>query len=105
MINKRGFNYGKGKTLGIGASNLNKDFAPRSRLMITGLASELKESLIVSHSPAKTVIPNRAVETICVGDQFNRIPRNTSSSVDCTIGKKPKRMSIYATEREISLPA
>lgn len=87
--NKRGFNYGEGKTSGIGASNLNKNFAPRSRLLITGFRSESKESLAVSHSPAKTVIPNRVVEAIR-GDQFNRTPRNTSSSTGCTIGEKPK---------------
>lgn len=43
-----------------GFANLNENFVPRSRLLITGLRSESEESLAVSHSPAKSVIPKRA---------------------------------------------
>lgn len=43
-----------------GFANLNENFVPRSRLLITGLRIKPEESLAVSHSPAKSVIPKRA---------------------------------------------
>lgn len=57
-------------------SNRNENFAAPSRLLITGLGErESEESLAVSHSPAKTVIPKRARSRYIIRAQPNSIER------------------------------
>lgn len=104
-VNKRAreFNYEekRHKQGNRGYANLNENFAPRSRLLITGLRSEPEESLAVSHSPAKSVIPKRAVEAIRAlqPNSIELLATPSSSAIGLHHREEAERTSIFAPPR------